>query len=69
MSSGQKLKLFCYILGKYEAPFPVDIAHSETVGDLKKAIFDQNRAKLVKVDANQLKLWKVCVLQLLKQLY
>jgi len=61
MSSAQEVKLFCYILGKYEAPFPINIAQSETVGDLKEAIFKKNQAKLVHVDATQLRLWKVCL--------
>jgi len=36
-------KQFCYILGKFEGPFPVNIADSETVDVLKNAILNQNR--------------------------
>lgn len=59
-------KLFCYILGRNGAPFPVNITQGETVGDLNNAILNH---KLVKADAIQLKLWKVCVFQVLKKQY
>ncbi len=55
------IKLFCYILGKSESPFPIGIAHSETGGDLKVLILNRNRETLKNVDDHQLKLWKVMI--------
>jgi len=49
------VKLFCYILGKFESPFPVAIARSETVGGLKILILNRNRETLKNVDDHQLK--------------
>jgi len=58
MSSGS-IKLFCYILGESVPPFPINIAATETVGDLKDEILKKNRPILGNVAAAQLKLWKV----------
>ena len=53
------MKLFCWILDKSESPFPVDVAHDDTVGDLKKKIMNENSDALAGLDADQLTLWKV----------
>ena len=47
--------MFCYILGKSECSFHVNITASETVSDLmfRAAILDKNKQKLVGVDAVQ----------------
>lgn len=38
IGSDNEFKLFCCIIDKYYDPFPVNIAQSETVGDLKQYI-------------------------------
>ena len=50
------LKLFCWVLERSRNPFPVDIASSETVGDVKNKIQEG-----MKLDgpASDLDLWKV----------
>ena len=53
------MKLFCWVLDKNESSFPVNVAHDDTVGDLKKEIMNQNSNALAGLDADQLTLWKV----------
>ena len=53
------MKLFCWILDKSESSFPVDVAHDDTVGDLKKEIMNNKSHALAGLDADQLTLWKV----------
>jgi len=54
-------KLYCYILGTHDAS-RVDVEDDCDVNDLKEAILKKNPNTLQGVDAAQLKLWKVCVL-------
>ncbi|KAH9146903.1 hypothetical protein AeRB84_009302, partial [Aphanomyces euteiches] len=49
------LKLFCVVVGEGR-PFPVDIAATETVGDLKKKIKEE---KEYKFPADELQLYRV----------
>jgi hypothetical protein len=53
------LKLFCWILGDSDSPFPVEIEDGGSVGDLKKAIVKENPHMFASVDARQLIVWKV----------
>lgn len=56
------LSLFCYVLGDDpQQIFPVKIAPTETVGDLKDAIKAKKSNTLKDVDADTLKLWKVSI--------
>jgi hypothetical protein len=52
------VNLFIYIVGT-DVPFPVSIDRSKTVGDLKDAIFKKNSETLHGIDARQLTLYKV----------
>jgi hypothetical protein len=52
------LKLFVYIIGT-DVPFPVSSDRSDTVGDLKDAILKKNPETLHGIDARQLTLYKV----------
>jgi hypothetical protein len=52
------LKLFVYIVGT-DVPFPVSNDRSDTVGDLKDAILKENPETLHGIDACQLTLYKV----------
>jgi hypothetical protein len=53
-----KFKLFCWTLDKSDDPFPVDIAQSETVGDLKNKIRSDD-PELDYLAAKSLTLFKV----------
>jgi hypothetical protein len=53
------IKLFCWIRGVDDSLFPVNISQSQTVGDLKEAIKNENDNVLSNVPACQVKLWKV----------
>ena len=56
------LKLFCWVQGdSHDQVFPLDIAGSKTVGDLKEAIKEKKKVAFEHVDADTLKLWKVGV--------
>ena len=56
----ENLKLFVYVLGR-GSPFPVSIQSSETVGDLKNAIFKKIPNDLKSVDPDRLSLWKASI--------
>ena len=51
-------RLFCLFENNPTA-FPIDIVPSETLGELKKRIKNENPNSLNNVDAKDLKLWKV----------
>jgi len=53
------LTLFVYIIGLSGSSFPVEIKSSETVDNLKKAIFKKKLNRLRGVDADHLVLYKV----------
>ena len=53
------MKLFCWIFDKSEAPFPVDVANGDTVGDLKKAVMNEKPFTLSGLEADQLTICKV----------
>ena len=57
--SDDEFKLFCWVLGGFGGPFPVNIGASETVCDLKNAIKKMNVQAFAKIDADTLNLWKV----------
>jgi hypothetical protein len=57
--SDDKFKLFCWILNKSNAPFPVNIAESETVGDLKERVKKGKEPELDHLAADSLVLWRV----------
>src|ERR1700693_3976370 len=58
MNVNNEIKLFCLLRGD-EHTFPVEIATTETIGDLKKLIHRENKAKLHGIDASDLTVWKV----------
>ncbi|KAG2362872.1 hypothetical protein BDR07DRAFT_1283563 [Suillus spraguei] len=52
-------KINCIVLGENPKDiFPVNIAHTETVGDLKDLIKDKTNQQFKLVDAKSLKLWQ-----------
>lgn len=53
-----KFKLFCWIIDKSDNPFPINIAQSETVGDLKQKIKKSQR-ELNYLASDSLTLFKV----------
>ncbi|KAI0293993.1 hypothetical protein BC826DRAFT_1013672 [Russula brevipes] len=55
---GRPIKLLCWIHGISLDLFPVKIEDSETVGDLKNAIFLATSNVLPSINAHQLNLWK-----------
>lgn len=55
------MKLFCWILDKSESSFPVDVAHDDTVDDLKKEVMKTNSHALAGLDAVQLTIYKVSI--------
>jgi len=57
--SDEKFKLFCWILRKSNAAFPINIGKSETVADLKVAI-KKEKEYIVGVDTENFDIWKVC---------
>jgi hypothetical protein len=59
IGSDDKFKLFCWVLGAFGAPFPVDIDARKTVGDLKNAIKKVKVHAFAEIDAGTLDLWKV----------
>jgi Crinkler effector protein N-terminal domain len=59
IGSDDEFKLFCWVLGGFGGPFPVDIGASKTVGDLKNAIKKVKVHAFAKIDADTLNLWKV----------
>ncbi|KAF8240839.1 hypothetical protein L208DRAFT_1383802 [Tricholoma matsutake] len=61
IGSDDEFKLFCWILNKSDRPFPVNIARSETVGDLQKVIKKEWDNALAGIDAGMLNLWKVSI--------
>ena len=57
------LNLNCLVLGDDASrTFPIKIAKSDTVGDLRKLIKDENTPAFDHVPANTLVLWKVSIL-------
>ena len=57
------LNLNCLVLGDDASRvFPVEIANSKTVGDLRDAIKDKKRPAFDHVPADTLVLWKVSIL-------
>lgn len=54
---GNKFKLFCWIIDKPDNSFPVNIAQSETVGDLKQKI--KNHRELNYLASDSLTLFRV----------
>ena len=57
------LNLNCLVLGDDASRvFPVEIANSKTVGDLRKLIKEEKSHTFQHVDADTLVLWKVSVL-------
>ena len=57
------LNLNCLVLGDDASRvFPVEIANSKTVGDLRDAIKEKNSHTFQHVDAHALVLWKVSIL-------
>jgi Crinkler effector protein N-terminal domain len=60
MSGSREIKVFCLILGD-NSPFPVKIAESDTIGDLKDNIKEKNPETLKGVEAHKLVLWMVRV--------
>jgi len=50
-------KLFCWILGVSRQPFPVDIAKTQTVGDLEKKIAMEQPD--LQFGAGDLSIWQV----------
>ncbi len=59
-----RFRLYCYILKKSESSFHVDIAEGANVSDLREAILSKSENTLAGVDAQQLKIWKVCTFEL-----
>ncbi|KAG2337821.1 hypothetical protein BDR05DRAFT_847867, partial [Suillus weaverae] len=52
--------LNCIVLGNDPSDiFPVNIAQTQTVGDLKKVIKEESKQQFNRIDAKSLKLWKV----------
>lgn len=64
MSAFHTDKLYCYILGKSQSSFHVNIAGCATVSELKEKILLKNQNSIVGVDEHQLKIWKVCAFEL-----
>jgi hypothetical protein len=62
ISTMDDYNLFVYIVGLDNTPFTVRIPRSKTVGDLKKAILNENPNVLKDWDAAQLTLYKVSLL-------
>jgi hypothetical protein len=60
MSGSREIKVFCLILGN-NSPFPVKIAESDTIGDLKDKIKEKKSETLKGVEADKLVLWMVRV--------
>lgn len=54
------LTLFCLVDGE-STPFPVKIEFTETIGDLKKAIKDEQTPDFDDITAKALSLWKVSI--------
>ncbi|KAF9202673.1 hypothetical protein BGZ59_002058, partial [Podila verticillata] len=55
-----QLSLFCLVDGE-STPFPVEIESTKTIGDLKRAIKDDNSIAFADVDAKMLTLWHVSI--------
>ncbi|KAI9242855.1 MAG: hypothetical protein BYD32DRAFT_402000 [Podila humilis] len=55
-----QLSLFCLVDGE-STPFPVEIESTKTIGDLKRAIKDDNAIAFADVDAKMLTLWHVSI--------
>jgi hypothetical protein len=57
-----ELTLFCYIINtNHGSEFRVNISITETVGDLKVAIWKKTPNTLKHLDADHLSLWKVSI--------
>jgi hypothetical protein len=54
-----QFKLFCWVLDISRNPFSVNIASTEAVGNLAKAITHAKPHTFKKVEADTLVLWKV----------
>jgi hypothetical protein len=54
-----QLKLFVYVIGLGTTSFPIRINNSETVGDLREAVFEKIRPLVLGVEALQLTLYRV----------
>jgi hypothetical protein len=53
-------ELFCWVQGdRHDQAFPLKIAGTQTVGDLKEAIKEKMEPAFDHVRANTLKLWQV----------
>jgi hypothetical protein len=57
-SSSRMLRIFCTIKG-HNNPFPVDIEENQTVGDLKKAIKEEDPHAFADLDADALILYPI----------
>jgi len=56
------LELYCWVLGdQADRVFPVKIAGTESVGNLKDAIKEKKKPALEHITADSLTLWKVCI--------
>jgi hypothetical protein len=54
------IRLFCWVQGdEAKQRFPISVASTETVGELRKAIKKEKENTFREVDADTLKLWKV----------
>ncbi|KAG0247934.1 hypothetical protein BG011_000705, partial [Mortierella polycephala] len=58
--TNDRITLFCLVDGE-STSFPVEIESSKTIGDLKKAIKDDNAIAFADVDTKMLTLWKVSI--------
>ncbi|KAG1764488.1 hypothetical protein EV702DRAFT_982040 [Suillus placidus] len=59
-ASSEPLHLNCIVFGDDPTHiFPVSVAQTQTVGDLRKVIKEENKQQFDRVDAKSLKLWKV----------
>src|SRR5688500_10442317 len=57
--------VFCLVQGDaIKNSFPIDTSGCETIGHLKKAIKDAKQNAFCGIDANQLTLWRVDIIQI-----
>lgn len=57
--SDDELQLFCWVPGKSNKPFPVNIGAGKTVGNLKNVIKKAKEPTFAEINAGALDLWKV----------
>jgi hypothetical protein len=56
------LSINCWVLGEESTCiFPVEIDGDKNVGDLKKAIKEEKKVALDRIDANTLEIWNVSI--------